>query len=65
MQDFIRVGIGISRPESRDPNVVADYVLGKLTSKEMGRLEDESVPKVAELLWRLAKEKVLPRPYTV
>lgn len=32
--DCQRIAIGIGRPESRDPNVVANYVLRKMTSRE-------------------------------
>ncbi|OSS45335.1 hypothetical protein B5807_10429 [Epicoccum nigrum] len=34
-----RVGVGIGRPESRDPNVVSRYVLGKISSQERNGLE--------------------------
>ena len=34
-----RVGVGIGRPESRDPNVVSRYVLGKMSSQERNGLE--------------------------
>jgi len=62
---FIRLGVGISRPESRHPKVVADYVLGKLSPWEMETLEDQSVPKVAELLKKLAKERCIPGSCTM
>jgi PTH1 family peptidyl-tRNA hydrolase len=39
-----RVGVGIGRPESRDPNVVSKYVLGKMTSFQKGKLEGCAVP---------------------
>jgi len=39
-----RVGVGIGRPESRDPNVVSKYVLGKMTSFQRGALEKCTVP---------------------
>jgi PTH1 family peptidyl-tRNA hydrolase len=34
-----RVGVGIGRPESREPDVVAKYVLGKVSSSQRGALE--------------------------
>ena len=34
-----RVGVGIGRPESRDPNVVSRYVLGKISPQERNGLE--------------------------
>jgi len=54
-QDFMRLGIGIGRPESRDSNVVAKYVLGKFTSYERDMLEKQSLDKVLEQLKRLGK----------
>lgn len=36
--EFIRIGIGIGRPESRESSAVAKYVLRKMTSGEMGRV---------------------------
>jgi PTH1 family peptidyl-tRNA hydrolase len=39
-----RVGVGIGRPESRDPNVVSKYVLGKMTSFQREKLEGCAVP---------------------
>jgi PTH1 family peptidyl-tRNA hydrolase len=39
-----RVGVGIGRPESRDPNVVSKYVLGKMTSFQRGQLEKCTIP---------------------
>jgi PTH1 family peptidyl-tRNA hydrolase len=37
--DYTRIGIGIGRPESRDPNVVAGYVLRKMTAQERAKIE--------------------------
>ncbi|EOA89405.1 uncharacterized protein SETTUDRAFT_167886 [Exserohilum turcica Et28A] len=39
-----RVGVGIGRPESRDPNVVSKYVLGKMTAFQRDQLEKSAVP---------------------
>ncbi|USP75777.1 putative peptidyl-tRNA hydrolase [Curvularia clavata] len=39
-----RVGVGIGRPESRDPNVVSKYVLGKMTAFQRSQLEKTTVP---------------------
>lgn len=36
---YMRIGIGIGRPESREPGVVAEYVLRKMTREERGRIE--------------------------
>jgi PTH1 family peptidyl-tRNA hydrolase len=37
--DYTRIGIGIGRPESRDPNVVAGYVLRRMTGQEKAKIE--------------------------
>ena len=39
-----RVGVGIGRPESRDPNVVSKYVLGKMTAFQRSQLEKSTIP---------------------
>jgi PTH1 family peptidyl-tRNA hydrolase len=39
-----RVGVGIGRPDSRDPNVVSKYVMGKMTSFQRQQLEKTTVP---------------------
>lgn len=38
MKEFTRIGIGIGRPESREPAVVARYVLEAFTEEEMQTL---------------------------
>jgi PTH1 family peptidyl-tRNA hydrolase len=38
-----RVGVGIGRPESREPDVVAKYVLGKASSSQRNALENSAV----------------------
>ncbi|KAH8647054.1 peptidyl-tRNA hydrolase [Tricladium varicosporioides] len=35
---YMRVCVGIGRPESRDPSVVAAYVLRKMNGSEMGKI---------------------------
>lgn len=37
--DYTRIGVGIGRPESRDPNVVAGYVLRKMSAQERVKIE--------------------------
>lgn len=37
--DYTRIGIGIGRPESREPNVVANYVLRKMLPGERAKIE--------------------------
>ncbi|KAF1839026.1 peptidyl-tRNA hydrolase [Decorospora gaudefroyi] len=48
-----RVGVGIGRPDSRDPDVVSKYVLGKMTAFQRGALEKSAVP-VYKALERIA-----------
>lgn len=38
-----RVGVGIGRPESREPDVVAKYVLSKMSGRERDALENSAV----------------------
>ncbi|CAD6442910.1 6e4741f9-f4e4-4cb1-a408-db474f4e51f0 [Sclerotinia trifoliorum] len=54
-QPYTRIGIGIGRPESRDPGVVAGYVLRKMSAEEKRRIEG-CVGKVVEELARLSGE---------
>lgn len=51
--DYTRIGIGIGRPESREPNAVAAYVLRKMTPGEKLKIEG-SAGRVLEELARLA-----------
>lgn len=38
-----RVGVGIGRPQRRDPEVVSKYVLGKMSGSQRKALEDSTV----------------------
>ncbi|TVY13249.1 Peptidyl-tRNA hydrolase [Lachnellula arida] len=38
-QRWVRIGVGIGRPESREPGVVAGYVLRKMGGSERARIE--------------------------
>ncbi|KAF4635411.1 hypothetical protein G7Y89_g2689 [Cudoniella acicularis] len=51
-QKYMRVAVGIGRPESRDPNVVAGYVLRKMSGTEKSRIEG-AVGRVEGELMRL------------
>jgi len=44
-----RIGVGIGRPDSRDPNVVAKYVLSKMTASEARAIEKASIGVVDAL----------------
>jgi PTH1 family peptidyl-tRNA hydrolase len=37
--EYTRIGVGIGRPESRDPEVVAGYVLRKMSAQERMKVE--------------------------
>lgn len=52
-QEWWRIGVGIGRPESRDPAVVAGYVLRKMSAVERGRVEG-AVGRVERELMQLA-----------
>lgn len=51
--DYMRIGVGIGRPESREPNDVANYVLRKMTPGERVKIEG-SVGRVEEELRKLS-----------
>jgi PTH1 family peptidyl-tRNA hydrolase len=53
--EYTRIGVGIGRPESRDPDVVAGYVLRKMTAQERMKVEG-SVGRVEMELRKLVKE---------
>lgn len=46
---FVRVGVGIGRPVSREPNDVAKYVLKKMTPSERERVEGAAGEIMARL----------------
>jgi PTH1 family peptidyl-tRNA hydrolase len=52
-QEWWRIGVGIGRPETRDPNVVSDFVLRKMGGVERARIEG-AVGRVEMELRRLA-----------
>jgi PTH1 family peptidyl-tRNA hydrolase len=45
-KDFLRIGIGIGRPEDRDPAVVAHYVLSAFSREEVVDLKEQVFPKI-------------------
>ncbi|KAE8441117.1 hypothetical protein EG329_005859 [Mollisiaceae sp. DMI_Dod_QoI] len=51
--DYVRIGVGIGRPESRDPDTVAAYVLRKMNGMEKLKIEG-SAGKVLDELRRLS-----------
>lgn len=53
----MRFGIGIGRPEQRDQNVVADYVLSNFDQSELDTLRNEVFGKVYD---RIVKNELVP-----
>jgi peptidyl-tRNA hydrolase, PTH1 family len=49
---FYRIGVGIGRPQSREPNVVADYVLRKRGTEEF-----ENIRMAASEVLRALEER--------
>ena len=50
--EVVRIGVGIGRPESRDKEVVSEYVLRKMSAHEKSKIT-ESVPELLQILKRL------------
>jgi PTH1 family peptidyl-tRNA hydrolase len=50
---WTRIGVGIGRPESREPDVVAGFVLRKMSALERAKVE-ASAGRVLEELKRLS-----------
>jgi peptidyl-tRNA hydrolase, PTH1 family len=51
-REFVRIGVGIGRPESRDSKDVADYVLKKMKPAEIEKVRD-GASEVLRILERL------------
>lgn len=47
--EYTRIGVGIGRPQGREPQVVADYVLRKMSPAERARIEGCAAAVVLEL----------------
>jgi len=56
-KDFTRFGVGIGRPEAREQNVVAHYVLSNFSQSEIEVLESDVFSKVYE---RIISNKLMP-----
>ncbi|KAF9631339.1 putative peptidyl-trna hydrolase 2 protein [Lasiodiplodia theobromae] len=54
---YVRIGVGIGRPESREPDVVAKYVLRKMTPHERSQVEG-CADEVIRKLWDVQEGKV-------
>lgn len=48
--NFIRIGIGIDRPMSRDPTAVSKYVLSKMNDKQKRTISAAAGPVIEELI---------------
>lgn len=47
---FHRISVGIGRPADRDQKTVSDFVLGKMSSHQLGVIESDVGPRVLECL---------------
>ena len=56
-KDFIRIGIGIGRPENRDQKDVSSYVLSNFKTEEIQLLEDQVFK---EILGCMKEQKFTP-----
>jgi PTH1 family peptidyl-tRNA hydrolase len=53
---ILRIGIGIGRPESRDRNAVADYVLTRMTPRELSAVQAAATPVLDILVKELYRK---------
>ena len=49
-ESFEKIKIGIGRPNSHDPDVVSDYVLGSFSKKDIDVLKEKSFSKIENYL---------------
>ncbi|OJD38953.1 peptidyl-trna hydrolase [Diplodia corticola] len=54
---YVRIGVGIGRPESREPDAVAKYVLRKMTQQERAKVEG-CADEVIRKLWEVQEGKI-------
>jgi peptidyl-tRNA hydrolase len=57
----MRIGIGIGRPESRDPKVVSNYVLGDIPDSEWQIIHEKVVPAISAHIQSLVTIETTPR----
>jgi peptidyl-tRNA hydrolase, PTH1 family len=57
-KEFMRIGIGIGRPESRESREVSRYVLSDFLPNEMDLMRTRTFPEVIARLGRLVEEGV-------
>ncbi|CCF60809.1 hypothetical protein KAFR_0L01980 [Kazachstania africana CBS 2517] len=50
---FHKLSVGVDRPESRDSDIVAKYVLNKFNTREVEVLQSESFPSACNLLEKM------------
>ena len=46
MDGFMRVGIGIGRPESREPEIVTKYVNSEFSPEDLDIIQNKVFPKI-------------------
>jgi PTH1 family peptidyl-tRNA hydrolase len=47
--EFVKIGVGIGRPLSREPSAVATYVLRKMKPQEQNEIENAAGPVIEAL----------------
>lgn len=48
--DFEKIKIGIGRPNSKDPDVVADYVLKDFPAQHLDKIRETVYPKIIKAI---------------
>jgi len=48
----LRIAIGIGRPESKEPDIVTEYVLSDVPPEELDRMLHRAFPAMIEMLKR-------------
>lgn len=49
-EDYEKIKVGIGRPTSKDPNIVANYVVGKFNNREIDLIKAKAYPKIENYL---------------
>ncbi len=48
--DFEKIKIGIGRPNSKDPNIVANYCLADIPNDHLNKIKSETFEKITKHL---------------
>ena len=49
-KEFLRIAVGIGRPESRDSDIVSEYVLSDVPPDELDKILHQTFPAILEIL---------------